>query len=423
MKRIKLLALSLAAALLCGCGAGPHGVEDLLRAPQLSGRYSQVQQALNGYLGESAQLKYPATGDAPSPFLFGDWDGDGSEDAAVLYASTSKGQNAHVAILEQQEGGWVVTQEMEGLAPAVESVDTASLEGTAGTQLLVGYGSALGDRYLAVYRYADRTLSTVLQEGYAEYVLEDITGTGVQSLILITPGTPTLKLLLWLKDGYRPVQELELAEGRFTSCEGLYTGRGVGQGRCLVVDGWTGGAGDALASDLLYYDAEKGELARLISAGELFERTRRTYASLRSTDIDGNGRVDIPVQLAPDEGGTVSGGQERRLAFVEWWDFALPGSEARSFGVLDSEYGFYLSLPPEWKGAVMLTEGVAGDGWEVRSLDGTRLYLSLRVTPLDEAPAGYRRAATIGTQQVGVLEGEDIPVWYREKAADWLTLL
>ena len=91
--------------------------------------------------------------------------------------------------------------------------------------------------------------------------------------------------------------------------------------------------------------------------------------------------------------------------------------------MLDSEYGFYLSLPPEWKGAVMLTEGVAGDGWEVRSLDGTRLYLSLRVTPLDEAPAGYRRAATIGTQQVGVLEGEDIPVWYREKAADWLTLL
>ena len=118
MKRRLALCLCLL-LLLCGCSAGAGtgaAVEELLRAPQLSGRYSQVQKGLNAYLGESAQLKYPVSGEEPSPFLFGDWDGDGREDAAVLYAC-SKGQNAHLAILEQNDNGWAVTQEVEGLAP------------------------------------------------------------------------------------------------------------------------------------------------------------------------------------------------------------------------------------------------------------------------------------------------------------------
>ena len=49
MKRRLALCLCLL-LLLCGCSAGAGtgaAVEELLRAPQLSGRYSQVQKALN----------------------------------------------------------------------------------------------------------------------------------------------------------------------------------------------------------------------------------------------------------------------------------------------------------------------------------------------------------------------------------------
>ena len=57
---------ALACVLLClalaGCSALPGEraqVEELLRAPKLSGDYGDVQTALNDWLGESAQLKYP----------------------------------------------------------------------------------------------------------------------------------------------------------------------------------------------------------------------------------------------------------------------------------------------------------------------------------------------------------------------------
>ena len=42
-------------------------VEELLRAPRLAGDYGALQTALNDWLGESAQLKYPLQGDLLSP--------------------------------------------------------------------------------------------------------------------------------------------------------------------------------------------------------------------------------------------------------------------------------------------------------------------------------------------------------------------
>ena len=44
-------------------------VEELLRAPRLPGDYGALQNALNEWLGESAQLKYPMQGELLSPCL------------------------------------------------------------------------------------------------------------------------------------------------------------------------------------------------------------------------------------------------------------------------------------------------------------------------------------------------------------------
>ena len=73
---------ALLAALLAGCSAAGD-VETLLRAPQLSGESAALQKALNNYLGGSATLKYPASGDFLSPFAFGDWDGDGTDELVL----------------------------------------------------------------------------------------------------------------------------------------------------------------------------------------------------------------------------------------------------------------------------------------------------------------------------------------------------
>ena len=139
------LALLLVSVLLAGCNALPGEnlqVEELLRAPRLSGDYGAVQTALNDWLGESAQLKYPMQGELLSPFLLQDLDGDGQQDAAVLY-TTAQSTNVCIAILQRDDtGAWQVRQSVEGLADTVENVRLAQLRAGDDCQLVVGYVAA-----------------------------------------------------------------------------------------------------------------------------------------------------------------------------------------------------------------------------------------------------------------------------------------
>ena len=123
MKLPKRLAAAVcAAALLAGCalpGTERAGVEELLRAPRLEGDYGEIQSALNQWLEESAQLKYPMNGELLSPFLMSDFDGDGQQDAAVLY-STADTPNICLAVLQKDaEGVWQVQDAVEGLTETV----------------------------------------------------------------------------------------------------------------------------------------------------------------------------------------------------------------------------------------------------------------------------------------------------------------
>ncbi len=414
----RLAALTAACCLLASCGAlgfGVAGVDELLRAPRLSGQYSEVQKALNAYLGESAQLKYPTGGEYLSPFLFEDWDGDGVQDAAVFYTCAAKGQNVHLAILEQGEGGWFVTQEQEGLSTGVESVTAAAMRDAPGTQLVVGYGSSQGDRFLAVYTYGHETLTTVLQQTYSEFLLEDITGNSAQDLVVIgTADGSALKLqLLTNVDGFfHLAQELGVdgADGAgqeaFTGCATLASSVGEDGSHYLVIDGWTGGSGHYLASSILHYNSRLQQLERYtpLAVEDLYGTTLRYFSILRSADIDGDGAVEIPVELG-EEGGVVSLTQDRRLCFVAWQDYTSEYRVEKSYGVLDAEYGYYLALPPEWKGRVFLGENEASDAWEVRGLEDESVYLSVRVGQAGSAPAGYASIATLGGQKVQVKVG------------------
>ena len=111
----KIAALLLVPVLLAGCSAAGD-VETLLRAPQLSGESAALQKALNNYLGGSATLKYPASGDFLSPFAFGDWDGDGTDEAAVLYTTDTTSSNGWLAV-SRADGGEQPARQPRGGGP------------------------------------------------------------------------------------------------------------------------------------------------------------------------------------------------------------------------------------------------------------------------------------------------------------------
>lgn len=410
------LACVLLCLLLAGCSMPGEQVqvEELLRAPKLSGDYGDVQTALNDWLGESAQLKYPMQGDLLSPFLLQDLDGDGRQDAAVLY-TTAQSSNVCIAILQKDDADiWHVRQNVEGLADTVESVGLAQLQPGDATQLVVGYTAAQGDHYLAVYSYTDGVLSTILEQQYQQYLVEDITGGGNQDLILMSTledGGVQIELLTVDKEGsFQQVAVMGLSANRFAGCASVAAGVGADGRHYLVLDGWTGISGNNLASVLLRFDEDTQQMvpADQISTEKLYTASLRNVSSLVSQDLDGDGIVEIPTQ--PDEAGLLNMSQSRRMDFIVWMDYTSPHPE-KSFGLLDEETNCYIELPMEWEGNLKLTDSEQYDGAvELRTVDEDQLVMTLRLVRTTSSLKGWTRLGIVASRQMQAKLAPDVEI-------------
>ena len=410
------LACVLLCLLLAGCSMPGEQVqvEELLRAPKLSGDYGDVQTALNDWLGESAQLKYPMQGDLLSPFLLQDLDGDGRQDAAVLY-TTAQSSNVCIAILQKDDADiWHVRQNVEGLADTVESVGLAQLQPGDATQLVVGYTAAQGDHYLAVYSYTDGVLSTILEQQYQQYLVEDITGGGNQDLILMSTledGGVQIELLTVDKEGsFQQVAVMGLSANRFAGCASVAAGVGADGRHYLVLDGWTGISGNNLASVLLRFDEDTQQMvpADQISTEKLYTASLRNVPSLVSQDLDGDGIVEIPTQ--PDEAGLSNMSQSRRMDFIVWMDYTSPHPE-KSFGLLDEETNCYIELPMEWEGNLKLTDSEQYDGAvELRTVDEGQLVMTLRLVRTTSSLKGWTRLGIVASRQMQAKLAPDVEI-------------
>ena len=414
--RLRLVLCTLLCFVLCSCQTvlpanEKAQVEELLRAPKLSGDYGALQTALNDWLGESAQLKYPIQGELLSPFVLQDLDGDGQQDAAVLY-TTAQTANVCVAILQRDDAGsWQVRQSVEGLAETVENVSLAQLQDTDSCQLVVGYTAAQNDHYLAVYSYQDGTLSTILEQQYEQYLVENITGGSSQDLILMSTqedGSVQIELLTADRKGsFRQVAVNGLSADKFSGCASVAAGAGADGRHYLVLDGWTGISGNNLATVLLRFDEESQQMipAEQISASALYSASLRNVPNLVSRDLDGDGTVEIPTQ--PDEAGLLNMSQSRRMDFIVWMDYTRPDPE-KSFGLLDEETNCYIELPAEWEGNLLLTDSAdIDDAVELRTVDENKLVLTLRLVPSSASAAGWTRLGVVASRQMQAKLGED----------------
>ena len=306
------------------------------------------------------------------------------------------------------------SQSVEGLADTVENVRLAQLRAGDDCQLVVGYVAAQGDHYLAVYAYNDGQLSTILEQSYEQYLVEDITGGGSQDLILMSTqedGGVQIELLTVDKEGgFRQAAVMGLSADRFSGCASVAAGLGSDRRNYLVLDGWTGISGNNLASVLLRFDESTQQMvqASQISADELYEASLRNVSTLVSCDLDGDGIVEIPTQ--PDEAGLLNLSQSRRMDFIVWMDYTSRRPE-KSFGLLDEETNCYIELPTEWEGNLKLTDSEQYDGAvELRTVDEDQPVMTVRLAQTAASSTGWTKLGIVASRQMQARLAPDVEI-------------
>ncbi len=376
-----------------------QNITELLRAPALGGGQDEIQDALSEYLGEQPQYIFPKEGNWTSPLIRSDLDGNGRDEAILLYtlSDTSnlgreKGNAVWVAILDYRDDEWQVVQDIQGLSIDVANLEVADLLSNGTQQLIIGYTTSnLSAKTLGVYTYSQDVLSLIYQFDYSIYEVGDFTGRGGFELVVVSSEEQSMRMQFIMAEDGEFVTDAEMQapvslDANFVSCVNIMPGETASGEHIVVVDGVAAADTGALASQFVYYT---GERFYTEEANPLRGSTSRISPLLTSMDIDGDDIVEIPLRHTRNT--IMTPNADKNLEYVEWKDFTQAEPVTKQFGILDSDRAVYISLPESWKNNLNVIDGDAQGEWILQTRQTGESVLEMRyVEDGGFLPGAYR---------------------------------
>ena len=356
---IRLFAAASAAALLGGCSGLDATLDTLLSPPKLTESQTAIYNALIQNTGEQVELTYPRSGEYRSAFVIYDLDDEPTSEAIVFYRTQetlgSEG-GLRMSFLDQREGEWFSVLDRPLLGRDVESVSFSDFG--MGTEIVV-HCTLLGqtEQAINVLDYNNGMVEELYRGSYVFYENTDMDSDGFTELFLVNfdaaLGCHNAHIISFYEN-----EEGELSFGAVSTVQlysDLVTMQRMSRQRLddndyLVFLDYSKGSGVYGTQLLRCYGKN---LTQVYSEG-LSRRNNTNTPIIYSTDIDGDGRIEIPTTtpLPGYENAMIP----EQLYTVDWY---YADEEGRLFTLTRKssayisaglEYMFY--IPVRWQGLV-----------------------------------------------------------------------
>lgn len=337
--------------LLTGCSGitSRNNILNLLSSPRLSQRESRIISAVNRHVGQDIVLKYPRSGKNISPVQTADLNGDGKDEAVVLYSAENAGSNVRIAVLQENESGWTVVYDKEGYGSSVYRISYADIYDSSDLRIIVGYTfSDSSEKILSVYQTESAQVTGESTYTCQDYRTYDITGDDKSDLIIAgvnadNQRTQVKVLSSHYNDYLTSLSTKQIAVRNATVTNISFSKSDFARGDVILVD---------------YYDSYhrvytegmqlEGYNINAVLSPDVVQKIWNFGYSLNSRDIDGDGYFETPTVI--DDGNPYS----FNLKQMEWTCFLLDEPVRKSYGVCEAESGVYFPLPYEWQGLISL---------------------------------------------------------------------
>ena len=380
---MKKLLFRAAAMVLCavlivvsvGCSFGTD-IDNLLRPPRLSGEYLEIQTVLETWINSKLKdekpgnsggyvLKYPRSGDLRyrSSVMLEDIDGDGVDEAIVLYQHGSKSSNVRLHLLKIVNEKWQSVGDVEGVASDIESIQFADLLGNGTRLMLTGWaGSDAQSKMLLVYSLTEPGFETVFNSMYTEWVVDDFTGCGHDNLLLLNVNIMrnTASARLWGKSASEnSLFEMGFAEldgyiGSFTSIKVEPAinpnSTTVNNSHSPRANKYAAVYADAIKqsggmiTELIYWDGVR-LVAPLYDSKKNSNESTLRQQHVPSMDVDKNGRIDWPVYTTIVQENVANEGSQT-MDRTDWmvWNYDNMEAEVNFSCILNYADYYYLRI-------------------------------------------------------------------------------
>lgn len=361
MKRFIATAAAAGLLSLTGCTFGTS-IDTLMAPPKLSLEQEQIYSALTDAAGTSISLKYPRSGKYLSAFIVEDIDGDGSSEALVFYEKNSltvEENTLRINILDSDSGKWRSVYDTPADGSEIERVMISRLGENDRMNLIIG--SSLinrSEKTVTVYSYSEGELERTFSEAYSFIDVKDLDNDDENEFLLLrgsSGGDPAAAEVYKLDVQGKYHKFYRELSSSFTEFDSVKYGR-LGSGiQGLYIDAISGNG--SIQTDIVYMDS--AGLKKMFSSPEASNATLRP-SGCSSEDIDGDGRLEIPVQVIAPGYEELSEGEQLRL--TNWLTVADDGSLERKYTSYYSiNDGYIFVFPEKWYGRITLRRDAVND--------------------------------------------------------------
>lgn len=318
----KIFALVMCAFMLftlCGCDFITADTAEMLTSPELGGDMKPISQVIKNTAPSGYTMKYPARGDYRSAVIREDINSDGVFEAFAFYSVTD-GEviTMHLNAIANRGDDWTSVAVQQIVAAGVDKIEFSDLDGDGVKEILVGwqiYGTS--EMQLGVYSLGEKSITQRMLQKYTHFTVCNLDEDDRNEIFVVKVGSAEINsasLFALTDSGVTEISSCELDKTVNTVNTPIIAS--LSNGKPAIYLDIIKGVG--AVTEVLFMD--NGTLVN-----PLFDvETGETIATLRSVsfnsnDINGDGIMEIPVQLEVPS--VTYSDVNEKLYLIQWCSF------------------------------------------------------------------------------------------------------
>ncbi|MBP0979844.1 MAG: hypothetical protein J6C55_04315 [Oscillospiraceae bacterium] len=337
-------------------------VENLIKAPKLTGKFYDIDKALKSVAGENIVLKYPKSGDYRSPFVLCDIDNDNEDEAIVFYLDDEN--NIKFNVLDKISNKWTSIFSTVGPGVDVEKILISDIVNNNTNQIIVNWIKPNGiDHSLQVYNYEKNGLKCIYNKDYlTDVFMFDLDNDSKDELIVVDKTlkiTPKIEVIKKIDESgeLEKIFYVKLMSPSSGNCKKITMGKVVEGVNAIFLDSQIEDFDTDNTinyTEIICFNKNK-ELKNLIfDKDKDFEINQVLGKTIRSEDIfckdiDLDNIIEVPTSLSYHLGSDQKTEiKDKILSLTVWQKYRNGGLEISNLSVENLQDGYSFVFPDNW---------------------------------------------------------------------------
>lgn len=335
--------------LLVGCDL-VKSPNELITSPQQQDEQKRnLEQQLKVLLPPSSELVTPVQNDKNQSVFIEDLDGDGRQEAIVLYKNPQQKSQVHVMVLQEEDNEWHETAKVEPNGQAIDYFGLHDLDKDGVMEVVVGLGDSEFEtkKQMMIYIWQDRTLKKTVERSY-EGLDISYYNTDERLELLLVDGerraSYTAELFHYELGDLVSLSAVSLNSYAFH--QQIKSGKLNDGNHALYIDSAIGV--NAMLTEIIAYDGTK-----LIKVGAEHGDLAFKALPLYSTDLNDDGIMEVGETYLPEGWGEEDSTETPYI--VRYVTYSINGTSKKvTERATNLEHTFYIDIPEKWHGKLTI---------------------------------------------------------------------